>query len=91
MTDKTATPPDIDPELAKKIASYKRRVETQVAEIKRDLAQWITETTSPADYTEVSTALLELAFERKLAIDDDAADVFDLIQRAFQRVLRPAQ
>jgi hypothetical protein len=88
MMDKTSTPPDIDPELAEKIARYKRRAETRVADIKRDLAQWIADTTSLADYGEVSTALLELAFERKLAIDDDAADVFDLVQRAFQRVVR---
>jgi hypothetical protein len=88
MSDNTGTPPDADPEMAKKITAYKRRVAAREAEIKRDLEQWIAETTSAGDYVEVTTALLELAFERKLAIDHDPADVFDLVQRTFQRVVR---
>jgi len=88
MTDKTTTPPEIDPELARKIDAFKRRVAARVAEIKCDLARWITETTSLAEEVAVTTALLELAFERKLALDPDAADVFDLVQRSFKRVVR---
>jgi hypothetical protein len=36
----------------------------------------------------VSIALLELASERYLVIDDNAADVSDLIQAVFRRVVR---
>jgi hypothetical protein len=88
MSDKAGTRPEIDAELARNIATIKRGLDARVAEIKRDLAQWIDQTTFPPDYTPVSIALLELAFERKLAIDHDAADVFDLVQRTFQRVVR---
>jgi hypothetical protein len=88
MTEKTTTTTDIDPELAKNIARFRRGVETRVAGIKRDLAHWMDETTSLADYTPVSIALLELAFERYLAMDDNAADVSDLIQAVFRRVVR---
>jgi hypothetical protein len=88
MSEETTTPADTDPELAENIARFKRGVEARVAEIKRDLAQWLDQTATPADYTPVSIALLELAFERYLAIDDNAADVSDLVQAIFRRVVR---
>lgn len=58
----------------------------KVAEIKHDLAQRLDETLSPSDPAEI--ALLELALDRYLAIHDDLADAFDLIQAAFRRVVR---
>lgn len=87
MTEKTPAPTP-DAELARNVATVKRGVEARVGEIKRDLAQWLDETTSSADYSPVSIALLEVAFERHLAIDDNAVDVSDLIQAVFRRVVR---
>jgi hypothetical protein len=88
MTEKTTTPPAPDAELARNIATIKRGVEARAAEIKRGLVQWLDETASPADNTPVSIALLELAFDRYLAIHDDPADAFDLIQAVFRRAVR---
>ena len=88
MTDKTPAPPEADPEMAKNVATIRRGVEARVADIKRDLAQWIDETTSSADHTPVSIALLETAIDRYFAIYENAADVSDSIQAVFRRVVR---
>jgi hypothetical protein len=87
MTDKTAANPEPDAELASNIATVKRGVEARVAEIKRGLAHWLDDTTSSADHTSVSIALLETAIDRCLDIHDEA-DAHDLIDRAFRRVVK---
>ncbi|MGA8755581.1 MAG: hypothetical protein WB611_04510 [Stellaceae bacterium] len=85
MTEKTTSPPAPDAELAKNIATIKRGVEAKVAAIKRDLAQRLDDTLSPGDPAEI--ALLELACERYLAIHENTADAFDLIQAVFRRAV----
>jgi hypothetical protein len=88
MTDKTPAPPETDPEMAKNVATIRRGVEARVADIKRDLAQWIDETTSSAEHTPVSIALLETAIDRYLAIYENAANVSGSIQAVLRRVVR---
>jgi hypothetical protein len=63
MTDKAAAKLAPDPELASNIATVKRGLDARVAEIKRGLAHWLDDTTSPADHTPVSIALLETAID----------------------------
>jgi hypothetical protein len=87
MTDRTAANPNPDAELASNIATVKRGLEARVAEIKRGLAHWLDDTTSSADHTPVSIALLEAACDRSLDIHDEA-DARDLIERAFRRVVK---
>jgi hypothetical protein len=58
MTDKAAAKPVPDAELAKNIATIKRGVEARVGEIKRALAQWLGDISTPADHTPVSIAVL---------------------------------
>ncbi len=64
MTDKTTSPLAPDADLAKNMATIKRGVEARVGEIKRGLAHWIADTTTSADHTPVSIALLETAIGR---------------------------
>lgn len=71
----------------KKLAAYKQRMKAHTDGIKRHLAQWIEKTTHPADWTPVTTALLELGFERQLDLHGEE-DAQDLIQRAFRRVVK---
>jgi hypothetical protein len=84
MTDKAAANPEPDAELASNIATVKRGVEARVGEIKRDLAQWLCDTTTSADHTPVSIALLETAIDRYLDIHDEE-DTRDFIERAVRR------
>ena len=84
MTERTTSPVVLDPELAEKIARFKRGMQARVAEIKRALGQWLDETTSSADHVEASTALLELAIERYLDLHDEE-DARDIIERNFRR------
>ena len=87
MTDKAAANPEPDAELASNIATVKRGVDARVAEIKRGLAHWLGDTTSPADHTPVSIALLETAIDRYLDIHDEA-DARDFIDRAVRRAVQ---
>jgi hypothetical protein len=87
MTQKTATPPALDAELAENIAAIKRGVQAKVAEIKRDLAQWLDQTRQPSESAPVSIALLETACDRNLDTHDEQ-DARDLIERAFRRVVQ---
>jgi hypothetical protein len=87
MTQKTATPPALDAELAENIATIKRGVQAKVAEIKRDLAQWLDQTRHPSESAPVSIALLETACDRYLDTHDEQ-DARDLIERAFHRAVR---
>jgi hypothetical protein len=48
-----------DSDEAEKLAAYKRRMQAHTDAIKRHLSQYIERTTSPADSTCVTTALLE--------------------------------
>jgi hypothetical protein len=87
MTDKAAATPGPDAELASNIATIKRGIDARVAEIKRGLARWLDDTTTPADHTPVSFALLETALDRYLDIHDEA-DARDLIERSLQRAVQ---
>lgn len=84
MTDKTTSSPVPDADLAKNIATIKRGVDARVGEIKRALAHWIADTTTSADHTSVSIALLETAIDRYLDIHDEA-DARDLIEKTLRR------
>ena len=71
----------------KKLASYKQRMKAHTDAIKRHLSQFIERTTSPADDTCVTTALLELGIERRLDLHDEE-DARDLTDRTFRRVVK---
>lgn len=70
-----------------KLAAYKCRMKDRTDAIKKHLAQFIEKTTHPADGSCVTTALLELGFERRLELHGEE-DAQDLIERAFRRVVR---
>ncbi len=76
-----------DPEMAEKIAAYKKRCESRRDEFKRGLTRFLDHKTHPGDYAEVSYAPLEMACECYLDIHDEE-DALDLIQRAFRRVVQ---
>lgn len=84
MTEKLFPVP---PEMAEKITAYKKRCEARRAEIKVGLIQHLNHATSPGDYTEVKSALLEMACELYLDIHDEE-DALDFIQRGFRRVVQ---
>jgi hypothetical protein len=71
----------------KKLVAYKQRMKAHTDAIKRHLTHFIDKTTHPADGSPVTTALLELGFERHLDLHGEE-DAKDLIDRAFQRVVR---
>jgi hypothetical protein len=70
-----------------KLAAFKRRAKARTDVIKKHLVQFIEKTTHSADYSCVTTALLELGFERQLDLHGEE-DVQDLIDRAFRRVVK---
>lgn len=84
---KTTARPVPDAELAKTMAIIKRGLEARVGELRRDLAHWIGDTTTSADHTPVSIALLETAIDRYLDTHDEA-DARDLIERIFRRAVQ---
>ena len=69
------------------MATVKRGIDARVGEIKRGLTRWIGDTTTSADHTPVSIALLETAIDRYLDIHDEA-DARDLMERALCRVVK---
>ena len=71
----------------KKLVAYKQRMKANTDAIKRWLTQGIKRAETPADHASMSAALLELAFERYLDLHGEE-DAKDLIDRAFQRVVR---
>jgi hypothetical protein len=71
----------------KKLAAYKQRMKAHTDAIKRNLARFIEKTTHSADGSPVTTALLELGFERQLDLHGEE-DAKDLIDRAFRRVVK---
>lgn len=88
-SDKQATQTVIDavPGFDKKLAAYKQRMKAHTDAIKRHLAQFIEKTTHPADGSPVTTALLELGFERQIDLHGEE-DAKDLIDRAFRRLVK---
>jgi hypothetical protein len=72
---------------AANIKTIKRGVVARVDEIKRELAQWLAQTTMPADTAPATLALLETAFDRHLAVHDEA-DAAELIESVFRRAVQ---
>jgi hypothetical protein len=72
--------------LAANIKTIRRGVAARVDEIRRDLAQWLAENTTPADNAPATIALLETAFARYLAIHDEG-DVAKLIDSVARRAV----
>jgi hypothetical protein len=72
---------------AEKVAAYKQRMQAHIDAIKRHISHYIERTTSPADDTCVTTALLELGIERRLDLHDEE-DARDLTERTFRRVVK---
>ena len=62
-------------------------MKVHIAAIKKHLAQFIEKTTHPADWSQVTTALLELGFERQLDLHGDE-DAPKLVERCFRRVVK---
>ena len=58
-----------------------------MAEIKRDLAQWLDQTRDSSESAPLSIALIETAFDRYLETHDEQ-DARDLIEGAFHRAVR---
>jgi hypothetical protein len=91
MTDKSNTllapDPGTDENFDKKLAAYKQRMRDHTAAIKTHLTKFIRSTLSPAEDTCVTTALLELGFERRLDLHGEE-DAKDLIDRTFRRVVK---
>jgi AraC-like DNA-binding protein len=83
QTTQHATGEDFD----KKLAAYKQRMKAHTAAIKKHLTQFINRTLSPPDDVPVTTALLELGFERQIDLHGEE-DAHDLIERAFRRVVK---
>jgi hypothetical protein len=71
----------------KKNAACKQRMKTHTEAIKKHLMQFINRTLSPPDDVSVTTALLELGFERQIDLHGEE-DAKDLIDRAFRRVVK---
>jgi hypothetical protein len=71
----------------KNLAAYKQRMKAHTEAIKRHLAHFIEKTTQPADGSCVTTALLELGFERQLDLLGEE-DAQDLIERCFRRLVK---
>jgi hypothetical protein len=78
---------DAGEDFDKKLVAYKQRSKAQTAEIKKHFTQFIERTLFPADDVSVTTALLELGFERQLDHHGEE-DAHDLIERAFRRVVK---
>jgi hypothetical protein len=85
MSNHTNTDPDL--QLAANVKILRRRMDAKVAEIKRDLAQWLDQIEHPADTVPTSIALLETAFDRYLALHDET-HARDLITKAFDRAVQ---
>jgi hypothetical protein len=85
---KTTSPvPGAGEDFDQKLTAYKQRVKAHTGAIKKHLAQFIVRTLSPPDDTCVTTALLELGFERQIDLHGEE-DAKDLIDRTFRRVVR---
>src|SRR5271170_6042681 len=63
----------------KQLAAYKQRMKAHTAAIKTRLTHFVNRTLSPPDDTCVTTALLELGFERQIDLlgEEDAKDLID--------------
>lgn len=84
----TASPvPGAGEDFDQKLAAYKQRMKARTDAIKKRLTQFIDRTLSPPDDTCVTTALLELGFERQIDLHGEE-DAKDLIDRAFRRVVK---
>jgi hypothetical protein len=70
----------------KKLAAYKQHAKAHTDFIKRPLAHFIEKTMHPTDGLCVTTALLELGFERQIDLHGEE-DAKDLADRAFGRVV----
>jgi hypothetical protein len=71
----------------KKFAAYKQRMKVHTEAIKKHLTRFIDRTFTPPDDVTVTTALLELGFERQLDLDGED-DAQDLVERCFRRVVK---
>ena len=71
----------------KRLAAYEQRTKAHTEFIKRHLAHFIEQTMHPTDLSCVTTALLELGFERQLDLHSEE-DAQDLVERCFRRVVK---
>jgi len=83
----TPQAPDAGEGFDQKLAAFKQRMQAHTDAIKRHLAHFIERTTSRADHTSVTAALLDLGFERQIDLHGEE-DAHDLIERAFCRVVQ---
>src|SRR5262249_29427858 len=74
-----------DENFDEKLAAYQQRVKAHTDFIKRRLAHFIEQTTHPTDSSCVTTALLELGFERQLDLHGEE-DAQDLAEGCLRRV-----
>jgi hypothetical protein len=74
---------------ARKVAAFRERQSAAIEKVKQSLAAWIDREDGNAanfgaNYTEVSCAMLETAFDRYIDLHG-ATDAFELIESAFRR------
>jgi Arc/MetJ-type ribon-helix-helix transcriptional regulator len=84
MTDLTKK--DDDAAFAANLKKYRQRSTAEVNAIKAALTKWLESREHPGDYVSVTTALLDLALDRHVAVHE--ADGFDLIEAAYRRALQ---
>jgi len=70
-----------------KLAAFKQRAKAHTDVIKKHLKQFLGRAFSPPDDVSVTTALLELGFERQIDLHGEE-DAKDLIDRAFRRLVK---
>jgi hypothetical protein len=84
MTD--ATDEDEKADLAANVEKLRARMAARKAEIKGALTKWLEPRDNISDSVCVTSALLDLALDRHVAVHD--ANGFDLIEAAYQRALK---
>jgi hypothetical protein len=77
---------DDEAALAAKVEKFRQRANARVAEIKSAIIKWLEPRDSIADSVSITSALLEIALDRHVAIHE--ANGFDLIEGAYQRALK---
>jgi hypothetical protein len=83
MSDPTAK--DDEAAFAASADKLRQRMTAKVAEIKGAIVTWLQPRDNEADGVCITTALLEVALDRHVAVHD--SDGFDLIEAAYRRAL----
>jgi hypothetical protein len=75
---------DEDAALARNVAIMRERMKGEVARLRESLDVWIDENTQHGNDVEITSAMLQTAFEREIELLGEQ-DAFRLIESAFRR------